>query len=62
MTNMKIKPITKIPKREVIVVQLQKPLTRILISNRILENGDNPKRRGAFSEVVRNALRKYLGV
>ena len=62
MTNMKIKPITKIPKREVIVVQLQKPLTRILISNRVRQNGDNPKRRGAFSEVVRNALRTYLGV
>lgn len=62
MTNMKIKPITKIPKREVIVVQLQKPLTRILISNRILENGDNPKRRGAFSELVRRALRKYLDI
>lgn len=58
---MKRKPL-KPYKRDVIVVQLQKPLTRIMISNRIRQNGDNPRRRGAFSELVRRALRKYLGI
>ena len=61
MIDMKRKPL-KPQKREVIVVQLQKPLTRILISNRIRQNGDSPKRRGAFSDLVRNALRKYLSI
>ena len=58
---MKRKPL-KTQKREVIVVQLQKPLARIMIANRIRQNGDNPKRRGAFSDLVRNALRKYLSI
>ncbi len=59
--SMKRKPI-KPQKREVIVVQLQRPLTRIVISNRIRHNGDSPKRLGALSNLVRNALRKYLGI
>ena len=56
---MKRKPLQP-TKREVIVVQLKKPLTRILISNRIRKNGDNPKARGAFSNLVRNALNRYM--
>ena len=58
---MKRKPLEP-KKREVIVVQLHSPLTRIVISNRIRQEGDNPKRRGAFSEFVRKALTKHLGM
>lgn len=59
--DMKRKPLP-VPSREVIVVQLRKPLTRILISTHIKKAGDNPKRRGALSEFVNNALNFKLGI